>query len=100
MPSATSSETSSRAYQDAGTTVFGGDVNRQEPCAPATMWARQDTAATQAAGVQHIYGSLSLEPPEPEVRWRRTPTTTSSMQAEAGFGVLMLAPFVQALLSR
>ncbi len=54
-------------YQDAGTTVFGGDMNRQDPCAPATMWARQDVAATQAAGIQHIYGSLSLDPPVPEV---------------------------------
>ena len=54
-------------YQDAGTTVFGGDVNRQDPCAPATMWARQDSAATQAAGVQHIYGSRTLESPDPEV---------------------------------
>jgi endonuclease/exonuclease/phosphatase family metal-dependent hydrolase len=54
-------------YQDAGTTVFGGDVNRQESCAPATMWSRQDATASQAAGIQHIYGSLSLEPPVPEV---------------------------------
>ncbi len=54
-------------YQDAGATVFGGDVNRQEPCAPATMWARQDSAAGQAAGIQHIYGSLALPPPVAEV---------------------------------
>jgi hypothetical protein len=54
-------------YQDAGTTVFGGDLNRQEPCAPVTMWSRQDAAASQSAGIQHIYGSLSLPAPAPEV---------------------------------
>ena len=48
-------------YDRVGTTVFGGDVNRQEPCAPATMWAREDSAATQVAGIQHIYGSTSLD---------------------------------------
>ena len=41
-----------------GATVFGGDANRQGSCAPATMWTRRDSAATQAAGLQHIYGSL------------------------------------------
>lgn len=54
-------------YQAAGTTVFGGDLNRQEPCAPATMWARQDAAASQSAGIQHVYGSRSLPAPAPEV---------------------------------
>jgi endonuclease/exonuclease/phosphatase family metal-dependent hydrolase len=43
--------------EEAGTTLFGGDVNRQEPCAPTTMWATRDTSATQTPGVQHIYGS-------------------------------------------
>jgi endonuclease/exonuclease/phosphatase family metal-dependent hydrolase len=54
-------------YNDAGTTVFGGDVNRQEPCAPASMWARQDATAAQSAGIQHIYGSRSLPAPMSEV---------------------------------
>ena len=26
-------------YDEAGATVFGGDVNRQHRCSPATMWA-------------------------------------------------------------
>ena len=47
-------------YDAAGTTLFGGDVNRQEPCAPSSMWAARDTASTQSPGVQHIYGSTTL----------------------------------------
>lgn len=49
--------------ETAGTTVFGGDVNRRKPCAPATMWARADTTAGQKPGIQHIYGSTSLDDP-------------------------------------
>ena len=44
--------------QRTGATVFGGDVNRQETCAPATMWTSRDSAATQAAGLQHIYSGM------------------------------------------
>lgn len=44
-----------------GTTFFGGDVNRQSPCAPTTMWVARDTSASQAAGVQHIYGSAPTD---------------------------------------
>jgi hypothetical protein len=47
--------------QRAGVTVFGGDVNRQRTCAPATMWTSRDSAATQAAGIQHIYSSMPLD---------------------------------------
>jgi hypothetical protein len=47
--------------QRAGVTVFGGDVNRQRTCAPATMWTSRDSAATQAAGIQHIYSSVPLD---------------------------------------
>jgi endonuclease/exonuclease/phosphatase family metal-dependent hydrolase len=54
-------------YDDAGTTVFGGDVNRHKPCAPATMWAEEDTAAGQLPGIQHVYGSTSLDGPSPRV---------------------------------
>lgn len=54
-------------YDELGTTVFGGDVNRQEPCAPATMWTRADTAATQTAGIQHSYGSATLDEPSTRV---------------------------------
>ena len=54
-------------YDGAGTTVFGGDVNRQEPCAPDGMWTGGDTAAAQVPGIQHIYGSLSLRGPAARV---------------------------------
>jgi endonuclease/exonuclease/phosphatase family metal-dependent hydrolase len=54
-------------YADGGTTVFGGDVNRHEPCAPLGMWVEEDTAAAQLPGIQHIYGSTSLELPAPRV---------------------------------
>jgi hypothetical protein len=46
--------------QRAGATVFGGDVNRQRTCAPATMGTSRDSAATQAAGIQHIYSGMPL----------------------------------------
>ena len=45
---------------EGGTTLFGGDVNRQDPCAPSTMWVTRDTSATQSAGVQHIYSSTPV----------------------------------------
>jgi endonuclease/exonuclease/phosphatase family metal-dependent hydrolase len=53
--------------QQAGTTFFGGDLNRQDSCAPAGMWVARDTAATQTPGVQHIYGSPSIEEPSVSV---------------------------------
>ena len=37
--------------------VFGGDVNRQDGCAPAGSWTLRDDEATQAPGIQHVYGS-------------------------------------------
>jgi endonuclease/exonuclease/phosphatase family metal-dependent hydrolase len=54
-------------YDGAGPTVFGGDVNRREPCAPVTMWTRDDTAAGQLPGIQHVYGSTSLGAPAARV---------------------------------
>lgn len=46
-------------------TIFGGDVNRQESCAPAGFWTLTDSAATQAPGIQHAYGSRAwLQHPE------------------------------------
>jgi endonuclease/exonuclease/phosphatase family metal-dependent hydrolase len=45
-------------HQKTGTTLFGGDVNRQDPCAPTAMWATRDTSATHMPGVQHIYGTM------------------------------------------
>jgi endonuclease/exonuclease/phosphatase family metal-dependent hydrolase len=38
-------------------TIFGGDVNRQESCAPAGFWTTTDAAVTQISGIQHAYGS-------------------------------------------
>lgn len=53
--------------EEAGATLFGGDVNRQETCAPDTMWTSQDNAATQSPGIQHIYGGMSLPRAAPHV---------------------------------
>jgi endonuclease/exonuclease/phosphatase family metal-dependent hydrolase len=47
--------------------TFGGDVNRRGSCAPAGAWTRTDTAAHQAAGLQHVYGSRPLRAPVAEV---------------------------------
>ncbi|HET7196214.1 MAG TPA: hypothetical protein VFI99_14615 [Nocardioides sp.] len=47
--------------QRGGATVFGGDMNRQRTCAPATMSTNRDSAATQSAGIQHIYSSMPLD---------------------------------------
>jgi endonuclease/exonuclease/phosphatase family metal-dependent hydrolase len=49
------------------TVVFGGDLNRRRPCAPAGMWARTDESAQQAPGFQHVYGSGALKRPEADV---------------------------------
>jgi endonuclease/exonuclease/phosphatase family metal-dependent hydrolase len=53
--------------EDRGTTFFGGDLNRQASCAPTTMWSLHDTAASQSAGVQHIYASNSVDEPSTSV---------------------------------
>jgi endonuclease/exonuclease/phosphatase family metal-dependent hydrolase len=55
-------------YDKISTTVFGGDLNRRAPCAPATMWTKEDSAAPQVPGVQHIYGSDSLNRPSGNVQ--------------------------------
>lgn len=48
------------AVLDAGElpTIFGGDVNRRESCAPKRAWTERDEEATQAAGIQHVYGTF------------------------------------------
>ena len=51
----------------ARTVIFGGDVNRLPSCAPAGFWTRSDTAAGQAPGVQHVYGSGALRTPSAAV---------------------------------
>jgi len=49
-------------------TVFGGDVNRQDSCAPAGFWTATDAAAAQAPGIQHAYGTRSrLLTPQTEI---------------------------------
>jgi endonuclease/exonuclease/phosphatase family metal-dependent hydrolase len=51
----------------ARTVAFGGDVNRRDSCAPDGVWSRTDTAAAQAPGLQHVYGSGALRSPSAEV---------------------------------
>ena len=50
-----------------GTTFFGGDLNRQDSCAPAGMWTVRDTAASQAPGLQHVYGTTALDAPSASI---------------------------------
>lgn len=58
------------SYAAKGPTIFAGDVNRQDTCAPTGMWTVTDAAAQQAPGIQHSYGtadsflspSLKIEP--------------------------------------
>jgi endonuclease/exonuclease/phosphatase family metal-dependent hydrolase len=49
------------------TVVFGGDVNRRRTCAPGGAWTRTDASASQAPGLQHVYGSSDLRSPAAEV---------------------------------
>ena len=51
----------------ARTVIFGGDVNRRGSCAPAGFWARADSSAEQAPGLQHAYGSSALSSPSAQV---------------------------------
>ena len=55
------------SYAERGATVFGGDVNRQQSCAPAGSWTETDSAASQAPGIQHVYGSAELASPSSRV---------------------------------
>lgn len=50
-----------------GAVVLGGDVNRQESCAPAGWWTLTDGAAAQAPGIQHVYGNDRLGSPSSTV---------------------------------
>jgi endonuclease/exonuclease/phosphatase family metal-dependent hydrolase len=49
------------------TVVFAGDVNRGDSCAPKGVWTRTDSAAEQAPGLQHVYGSGALRSPSAHV---------------------------------
>jgi endonuclease/exonuclease/phosphatase family metal-dependent hydrolase len=51
----------------ARTVIFGGDVNRQQSCAPAGLWTRADSSADQAAGLQQVYGNGALRSPSARV---------------------------------
>ena len=55
------------SYAARGATVFAGDVNRQDTCAPAGMWTHTDAEASQAPGIQHAYGSRQLTAPTSRV---------------------------------
>jgi endonuclease/exonuclease/phosphatase family metal-dependent hydrolase len=55
-------------YAGAGTTVFGGDLNRHTSCAPRSMWATSDGSAVQLPGIQHVYGSTSVDAPQVRVQ--------------------------------
>ena len=50
-----------------GAVAFGGDVNRRDSCAPAGWWTLTDDAASQAPGIQHVYGSDHLGSPSSTV---------------------------------
>jgi hypothetical protein len=54
-------------HQQAGTTLFGGDLNRQDSCAPAGMWSVRDTAASQSPGLQHVYGTSPADAPSASI---------------------------------
>jgi hypothetical protein len=49
------------------TVIFGGDVNRSRPCAPARAWTRTDRAAGQAPGLQHVYATGALRSPSLQI---------------------------------
>jgi endonuclease/exonuclease/phosphatase family metal-dependent hydrolase len=50
-----------------GAVIFGGDVNRRRPCAPAGLWIRTDASARQAPGLQQVYGSSAFRSPSAQV---------------------------------
>jgi hypothetical protein len=47
--------------------IFAGDVNRSDSCAPRGVWTRTDSAAGQAPGLQHVYGTAALGSPSAHV---------------------------------
>jgi endonuclease/exonuclease/phosphatase family metal-dependent hydrolase len=49
------------------TVIFGGDLNRSQPCAPERAWTRTDGSAGQAPGLQSVYGGGALRSPSAEV---------------------------------
>jgi len=53
--------------RDARAVIFGGDVNRPTPCAPAGFWIRTDASGGQSPGLQQAYGRGALRAPAVEV---------------------------------
>jgi endonuclease/exonuclease/phosphatase family metal-dependent hydrolase len=51
----------------ARTVIFGGDLNRRSPCAPARFWIRTDRSAGQDPGLQQVYGTASFRSPSAQV---------------------------------
>jgi endonuclease/exonuclease/phosphatase family metal-dependent hydrolase len=49
------------------TIIFGGDVNRRQPCAPEHAWTQTDGSADQAPGLQGVYGNGALRSPSAQV---------------------------------
>jgi endonuclease/exonuclease/phosphatase family metal-dependent hydrolase len=47
--------------------IFGGDVNRPTPCAPAGFWRRSDASGDRDAGLQQVYGSGAFRSPSARV---------------------------------
>jgi len=47
--------------------IFGGDVNRLSPCAPAGFWTRSDGSAFQDPGSQQVYGTRAFRSPTAKV---------------------------------
>lgn len=45
-----------QAFAADHTVIASGDLNRQTSCAPASFWTLRDEDATQAKGIQHVYG--------------------------------------------
>jgi len=55
-------------FANDGPTIFAGDANRLDSCAPDTFWNETDAAATQARGIQHVYGTArSFKKPVAEI---------------------------------
>jgi len=46
-----------------GAVIFGGDVNRERPCAPIGAWSRSDGSAGQSPGLQSVTGAGGLRAP-------------------------------------
>lgn len=55
------------ARRTARAVIFGGDVNRQSPCAPRGFWTLTDRSARQDPGSQQAYGTVAFRSPTARV---------------------------------